>query len=288
MEINTSERLTALHSELLNELSHTYNAYLSPNLTNDLSVNPNWERDKKSLILLTHAALENYIEVISLILIEDAEHHFKYHNKINEPLLYFTWLKCNSKPSFSDEDWKETSREILKKELEEAIRTYKNEVYKNNHGIKIKNLNNLLRPLSLELPNNPTLTSSLDELTNLRGEFAHRFLEKGTMAQRIQNKKGPEEIQRIVINSYRLAYRLYLSSLAKIADENSKIALRKEIVIQLKNYIKERKETEGKHNSLFSINSKDKSFPSTSISVIDIKKTKKRRKKKKNRKRRSR
>ncbi|MCG9565939.1 HEPN domain-containing protein [Vibrio chagasii] len=291
MEINTSERLVELHSELLNELGHTYNAYLVPNLTTDLTVNLGWERDKKSLILFTHAALENYIEVISLLMLEDAEHHFIYNRTVNETLLHLIWTKCNHKPNFNDEEWDQSNRELLVDEVKELSKTFRNEVQKNNHGIKLKNLNNLLRTVALELPKSSVLRSALDDLTDLRGEFAHRFLERGTKAQRIKNSKGPEEIQKVVINSYRLAYRLYLSALSSIADEYAKKALKVELLTLLQTHANEKLKTQEQDNtSLFAIaepsSEQEKVQPPSSATSLDPSRKKKKRKKKKRQRKR--
>lgn len=288
MEINTSERLVELHSELLNELGHTYKDYLSNYLTSDLAVSQGWERDKKSLILFTHAALENYIEVISLLLLENAEHQFIRNKTINETLLHFIWTQRNSKPSFNDQEWDLSNREHLVNEIRCLSKAFKNDIQINNHGIKLKNLNNLLRSVALELPKSPLLRNALDELTDLRGEFAHRFLERGTKAQRIQNSKGPEEIQKIVINSYRLAYRIYISALNIIADERAMKALRSELLTLLRTHAREKKTTQQQSStSLFSVvnpPSGPNAVSSTS-STTPLKVTRKKRKRKRKQRR---
>lgn len=235
-DVKAIELIKELHKFLLVEISHIYNSYLKKHLNNKLKLDPSWERDKKSLVIFTHAALENYIEMLSQIVIENAQHKYLNNKEINESLLCFIWTRSNSKPIFDENEWGDTNREALIKNIKELVTTFNNEINKNNHGIKIKNLNTLLRSVGLDFTKNTILSTSWIELTEWRGEFAHRFLERGLQARRIRNEKGPEEVEKTVLNCYRLAYRLFISSLSRVSGEKSKIELQKELTTLIKHH----------------------------------------------------
>lgn len=215
--LTATNYLKDLHDYLISELQHVYNSYLKKHLQDtELSISPDWERDKKSLIVFSHAAIENYIEMISLTLIKHGRHDYVFNKRVSDIILNFLWLRSNSKPEFSTEEWGGASRPLLIKELDDLIDSFANEITINNHGIKIKHLNNLLRSVSIDLPENIELLGDLDKLTDYRGEFAHRFLARGFKIKRITNTESPETVKKIIINCYRLSYRLYIRSLSKI------------------------------------------------------------------------
>lgn len=220
--LETAEYLKKLHEYMLLEIRHVYNAYLSSHLNSgELSLDEEkWQRDKKSLIIFSHAAFENYIEMLSIALIDYAYHEFKFNKKNTDILLYFFWSRKDHKPKFTETEWDCNNRELILNDIDELTDTFKNDIMNSNHGIKTKNLNNLLRSVGLDLTAKEELKSSLSKLTDLRGEFAHRFLKKGKQLLKINNIEGPEEISRLVINSYRLSYRLYLRALVLVEHDS--------------------------------------------------------------------
>lgn len=235
-DVKAIELIKELHKFLSVEINHIYTSYLKKHLNNKLKLDPSWERDKKSLVIFTHAALENYIEMLSQIVIENAQYKYLNNKEINESLLCFIWTRSNSKPVFDEKEWGDTNREALIKNIKELVTAFNNEINKNNHGIKIKNLNTLLRSVGLDFTKNTILSTSWIELTEWRGEFAHRFLERGLQARRIRNEKGPEEVEKTVLNCYRFAYRLFISSLSRVSGEKSKVELQKELTTLIKHH----------------------------------------------------
>ncbi len=151
-KLETSKNIRELFSLLLEELNYTYSTFLGPNLTESPELKVNWERDKKSAIVFSHAALENYIEMLSLLVLENAHHSFIYDKRVSNALLSFLWVNRESKPKLNDDEWDKTNREYILDELESLVNSFKKDVNQNNHGIKIKNLNKLLRSVGLELP----------------------------------------------------------------------------------------------------------------------------------------
>ena len=207
-------QLRELYLLFSEELSFVCRKYLAPHL-DELTISPSidWDRDKKSLVLFTHAAFENFIEAVSIAVLNYAVDAFINDNEVSASLLYFTWTRESAKTNFPDNSWSDTSKNLFRKAVSEWRQTFLNDVNENNHGIKIKHLNNLLRSVGLELPQKATLKTSLNDLTNLRGEFAHRFMEKGNQVVRITNKKSPENVHRIILESYHLAFRIYLQAI---------------------------------------------------------------------------
>ena len=48
-------------------------------------------------------------------------------------------------------------------------------VVADNHGIALKNLHNMLTPLGIDVPKDPTLTAALESVVSMRHDWAHKY-----------------------------------------------------------------------------------------------------------------
>lgn len=247
--IKSLELLIKLNLSLHLEINRISSKYLDQHL-GDLSLNTlEWEHDVKAFVLLTHAVIENYIEVLSGILIENAHFEFKYNGKTTEVLLMFCWTNMRESPSFNDKDWDDSTRILFISSFEEAKVKYVNYLNNDNHGVKYKHLNKVLRAVGLDLPQSSKNVESLMDLAEHRGKFAHRFLERGNGIARVSRFENPDKINTIVSGSKSLMDQLHWRALKKLSlTSDNKIHLQASLINCLKAY---KTKLESNEKSLF-------------------------------------
>lgn len=221
MDINYSLlNLMKIKKELLKEINKLHFRYMRKHLSAITIDNmEDYELDAKSYTILCHAALENFIESIAEILIKHAMHIFIYDKKVSSILLSFCIFKDIDIKDADDNGWKSDIRSLVKTPLEDAVNTFTNYLNQSNHGIKVKNLKEILRPVGIDIKSSQPLITSLEYFTNLRGKFAHRFMEKGSYA-RVSRPEGPEAICNAVMDVITLFTLVHISSI-KLLDLDS-------------------------------------------------------------------
>ena len=187
--------------------------YLNKHIDNiniDLS---EWKYDLQTCVILTHAAVENYIEVLSIIIIKSAYYEYKTKNFVSSVLLKFCWLRMELFSKFNENAW-DNDNLLFTKDLEEAISTYTSYINEKNHGIKIKNLNIILRPVDLSMTDQTFDDFSV--LAENRGQYAHRYLVKGLDLARITQAENPERILSLIQRVELLVFNLHIKSILKL------------------------------------------------------------------------
>lgn len=178
--------------------------YLSKYIADKTSSPKDYDNDVKSFCILSHAALEEFSETVAITVMDITVHNFVYHHKITEPLVSLLHFKSNGDAYLSktEEDDKIeilTSYDYIRARLDEIKGRFSKEVF-NNHGASLKYLKQLLMPVSIDIPNDPTLLNSLKLLAKERGSYAHKFLEKGSVKKSI----APEDAKTIVSDCLKL------------------------------------------------------------------------------------
>lgn len=129
----------------------------------------------RSLILLSHAAIEEYLESLSRECADDAVTRLNSSGEVNRPLLS---LITYHKPSIA-EKFEPSTASMLSEAVEfsanECLQKHRNLVAE-NHGIKQSHQNKLLFPIGINVRKaSPLLPDLLDAFAVKRGGVAHRL-----------------------------------------------------------------------------------------------------------------
>ncbi|HBU3935148.1 TPA: hypothetical protein MCX29_003384 [Klebsiella pneumoniae] len=156
--------------------TNLYNRYILPHIGVVDSTDEVFSLDVKSYLILLHAAIEDYIEGISVFTSNAACELFKNEGKITLPLMF---LFAKSK-SFKDR----VSDKKLSEELHDSPRDFMvsslGDINANavagaidNNGINVRYLNNLLQHCGINFDVSENNFISWKSLADYRGDYAH-------------------------------------------------------------------------------------------------------------------
>lgn len=156
--------------------TNLYNRYILPHIGVVDSTDEVFSLDVKSYLILLHAAIEDYIEGISVFTSNAACELFKNEGKITLPLMF---LFAKSK-SFKDR----VSYKKLSEELHDSPRDFMvsslGDINANavagaidNNGINVRYLNNLLQHCGINFDVSENDFISWKSLADYRGDYAH-------------------------------------------------------------------------------------------------------------------
>jgi hypothetical protein len=126
------------------------------------------ELDVAAYVVLTHGAVENFLEGLALWLVDRSEKTWTSKQRttlsIASMLLHVpAW--SGSAPSVFDNV--RLAIDTAKSTLSTAIR--------NNNGISVDHVRDLFHPLGVDVPTDPAWTASLEMLVKLRHQWAHQY-----------------------------------------------------------------------------------------------------------------
>ncbi|SHL24978.1 HEPN domain-containing protein [Hymenobacter psychrotolerans] len=144
--------------------------------------------DVKAYCVLCHAAFEEYIERISLIVLNCVVDDYIYTRRVNDSTMMFIHSQINFQ-SLYNEDKDEIIQvfDYVRKKLELAKDIFSRSV-NTNHGFGLKYMSKVLTPFAIDISKDANLMNSLVMLTGERGFHAHKTLERGNVKDTI----GPE------------------------------------------------------------------------------------------------
>ncbi|MDK1806484.1 HEPN domain-containing protein [Klebsiella pneumoniae] len=159
--------------------TNLYNRYILPHIGVVDSTDEVFSLDVKSYLILLHAAIEDYIEGISVFTSNAACELFKNEGKITLPLMF---LFAKSK-SFKDR----VSDKKLSEELHDSPRDFMvsslGDINANavvgaidNNGINVRYLNNLLQHCGINFDVSENDFISWKSLADYRGDYAHAVI----------------------------------------------------------------------------------------------------------------
>lgn len=133
------------------------------------------QNDKiRGMLLLCHAEFESYIESLALLLINDAKEKWDRTHRANYNLS--SLLVCSSI------DKKET----VETKVAKMVLDYKNQIIKNNHGIREHNLKSIFEPLGYYMEYfDSAFIATLDSFGCDRGEVAHSAAKTTTLYDKV-------------------------------------------------------------------------------------------------------
>ena len=188
-----------------------------------------WSKDSKACVVLSHAAFENFFESIAYVVSEHSFHEFKFNKRDSYSLPFLIWTKAKKEPVFDGGDWGVSTRSQLVDTLEEKKKGFHEFLTKNNHGIRIKHLNEVLRPVGIELGGCSRLLPSLEEFASSRGSYAHRFLSPGKDLVKVQCHGNPEKIRNLIADCLVLCGRVYLQAVSHVSRDDDLPVVMKEL-----------------------------------------------------------
>lgn len=176
-----TENIRQLHKELLKEVSKIEEVYIRPLL---ISSDPNnallsyedFKYPVKSYMILCHAAMEEFAELLAIEIANAAKE--LYLNRGIRLYEVLAGLQSNYgqiyKPDKSVVGF-ETSGTRFKKQIESLHSRFSGDV-DNSHGVGLKYLKFLFYSANIDITTAPHLMTSLRKMQDYRGEVAHKFM----------------------------------------------------------------------------------------------------------------
>jgi hypothetical protein len=166
--------IASLVKELVLHISDVRSKFLSPFLPADPTHKPSdYEHEVKAACVLSHAAFEEFIEKISLHVMEECLDRWHKRRQASDSLLALC-LRYKLSIVVEDDEDKTQDRcfDLIRAALDEAKKKHSRQIDE-NHGFSIKYMRAALTPVFINPPDDFKLVSSLKTLTAARGSFAH-------------------------------------------------------------------------------------------------------------------
>lgn len=128
----------------------------------------------RAYCVLTHAALEEYLEGIALYVMKQSIDDYVMGKKVRDSLLTLTAYSRLELAVNENETTDEIrTYDVLRRMLDDANKRFSRSVH-NNQGISLKYLRRLLNPVAVDIVQDSNLKNSLMQLSKERGTFAHK------------------------------------------------------------------------------------------------------------------
>lgn len=163
-----------LVAELVSHITEVRAKFLSPFLPANPAHKPSdYEHEVKAACVLSHAAFEEFVERISLYVMEECLDRWHKKRQASDSLLALC-LRYKLSIAVEDDEDKAQDRcfDQIRTALDEAKKKHSKQI-DDNHGFSIKYLRAALTPVFINPPDDFKLVSSLKTLTAARGSFAH-------------------------------------------------------------------------------------------------------------------
>ncbi len=166
------QKIIEAFDELIEYINGLEGKFISSYIPVDPEVGPEeYEHSVKAFCLLSHAAIEEFIEEVALKVMKKSIDDWRDHKRIvNSLLTIISYYGIRLKIDESEDETKVF--DYLRKILEDANGKFSNDVEK-NHGISLNNLRNLLIPVGIDIKEDIKLKNSLSRLSSERGVYAH-------------------------------------------------------------------------------------------------------------------
>jgi hypothetical protein len=161
----------------------------------------------KAYCVLSHAAFEEFVENISLLLMsKNIEGWMARKDYYDTTIMLIGGYGINVKIVDDEAKNQDKSFDLLRAAFEEIKQKHSKAIH-DNHGFSVSYLRKALTPVFVDVPSDPVLLASLETLADARGSFAHKFspnahyLEKKGKARR---PVAPEQAQKIILDCLEL------------------------------------------------------------------------------------
>lgn len=176
--------LKQLFGNLSAEIVGLEKRFISKWIPADPTVPPeDFEHDVKAFCVLAHAAFEEFVEEISLVVMQAAKDAW-LHQKFSKATVAML-LAYQSKLELIENEAEKQDRlfDQIRKRLDECAEAHSIALSK-NHGFSLKYLRNILTPVAIDIPEDDIqMMSALRELTEARGSYAHSLAKQARYGQ---------------------------------------------------------------------------------------------------------
>ena len=168
-----------------------------------------YEHDVKAASVLAHAALEEFVEAVSMHVMTTSIDRWKNERRTTDSLLTLCLKHGVSIKVEDDEDCvQKICFDLLREAVDEAKKRHSKSI-QDNHGFSLKYLRAALTPVFLNPPNDVRLTESLKTLAAARGSFAHSAAKRaefsvGQKAGRARLSLSPEDAWKVISDCLQL------------------------------------------------------------------------------------
>ena len=202
-----------MFSLMLADLRHAVSGleqkFISPHCPVMPGVDPaTYNLDVRAYLLLSHAALEQFVEDLCLELLTRSVDAWESNHHLSESLLALVAFHADKLPISDNEREPElTFFDHIRNGIAKAKVAFSSYLTRKNNGVSVKYLRQMLLPVGLSVPTDPKLVGSLAQLASYRGDNAHKH--------RVTKVTDPERAREWVNDCIQMA--------AQLTDEASKV-----------------------------------------------------------------
>jgi hypothetical protein len=202
--------------------------FLAPFLPPDPAHRPeDYEHDVKAACVLAHAALEEFVERVSMHVMAASVNRWVRDRKASDPLIALCLTHGVSLAVEADEEkLQKTCFDLLRAAIDEAKKRHSKSI-QDNHGFSLKYLRAALTPVFINPPDDVRLTASLKTLTAARGSFAHSAarnaeFRSGANAGRASTPLSPEDAGKAIADCVTLCEQIAADAV-KLAPQSGPV-----------------------------------------------------------------
>jgi len=177
---------TGRYLHLLRTVRRLRKKFITPYVPANPMVGPDvYELDVKAYCVLSHAAIEEYLEETALSLLSESIDGWNLRQKMNRTLIALV-AYYGAKSDLEEDRHLDTTKcfDRIRKLLQTLKQRYSTEINQ-NHGIAIKFLRRILYPVAVDITSDPNQVDALEKLAAERGSYAHKH--------RIRQVLSPED-----------------------------------------------------------------------------------------------
>ncbi|WP_139362313.1 HEPN domain-containing protein [Hymenobacter sp. CRA2] len=189
------QAIESTFDDLFKSLVELENKFVVAHAKNPLAAPNDYDLDVKAYCVLAHAAFEEYIEQVGIIVAKAIVENYKYRQVVNDALLMLVHSQASYISLYKEgpPESIDTVFDYLRNKLEELVENFEKSIDR-SHGFGYKYVDKVLVPLAIDLTKDSTLLASYKSLTKERGAYAHKRNQYGVFYRSI----APEKAQDIV------------------------------------------------------------------------------------------
>jgi hypothetical protein len=162
-----------LFSELASHIKELKKQFLDDYFFDPLADIDMFRYPVKAFCILSHAAIEEYIEQIVIDLVSESIDNWIHKNKPNTTLLALLGYYGKKYVVNNDESNITRNHARIRELLDDLKNQFSKDVYENN-GIGIRYLRKLIYPVGIDVDCEPAIMSAWQKLAKERGMYAHK------------------------------------------------------------------------------------------------------------------